>query len=166
MDRNQKTVLLALLGTIVLLVIGSFAYIILKREGTVHCPDGSTHSRMNAEQFETQYTGYSAKLQAKLNQKNYFAAELGTQKLQEMSEAMQLARLHMQALVAGYDVCAVDVKEFNSARGRYQQMEDIAREMSDISSHASLKSAEETRVKQLVDEYIRISRSSGEEAKP
>src|SRR5438132_267337 len=101
MDRNQKAVLLSLFGAIVFVAIVGFAYLMWKREGVVHCPDGSSHPRMNADQFETQYTGYSGKLQAKLNEKNDFTAELGTQRLQEMSEAMQLARLHMQALVAG-----------------------------------------------------------------
>jgi len=166
MDRNQKTVFLTLLGTVVLLVAASFAYFISKREGVVHCPDGSSHGRMNADQFETRYTGYSAKLQAKLSEKNDFAAEFGTQKLQEMSEALQLARLHLQALVAGYDVCAVDEKEFNNARNRYQQMEDIAHEVNDLSSHAPLTIAEETRVKQLIEEYIRLSHSSSVQPQP
>jgi hypothetical protein len=113
---------------------------------------------INAEQFATDYTGYTAKVQAKLTEKSDLSAEIGTQKLREMSDAMQQSRLHIQSLAAGYDACAVDTSEFNDARNRYQRMEDVAREISNINSQQPLKIAEETRIKQLVDEYIRLSR--------
>jgi hypothetical protein len=159
MDRNQKTVFLGGLLTVILLALGSYIFFRLKSTDVVHCPDGTTHPKMDAAGFATEYTGYSAKLQAKLNEKGDFSAELGTQKLQEMSEAMQQARLHMQSLAEGYNACAVDPSEFNDARNRYQRMEDIARQINEISSHIPLKTEDEVRLKQLIDEYIRSSHS-------
>ena len=166
MNRNQKTVLLALTIATVFVIILALAFTVWKNTQTVHCDDGSSHPKINAEQFATAYSGYSAKLQAKFNEKSEFGGEIGTQKLQEMSESIQQARLNMQALASGYDACTVTTTEFNSSRDRFQRMEELAREINDIGSHVPLTVSEEARVKQLVQEYIRASQSSNSAKKP
>jgi hypothetical protein len=159
MNRNQRTALLYLFGTIVVLVVVGLGYLMWKQTQVVHCPDGTSHPKIDAAQFATQYTGITVNLEAKFAKTGEFSADLGTQKLQEMSEALQQSRLHMQALAAGYDACAVNAESFNEARSRYQRMEDIASQLTTISNHKPLSEAEKAQLIQLVDEYIQISRS-------
>jgi len=159
MDRNQKAVFLGGLLTVILLVLSGYIFVYFRSTSVVHCPDGTTHPKMDAAGFATEYTGYSVAVQAKLNEKGELTAELGIQKLQEMSEAIQQARLHMQSLADGYNACAVDPSEFNDARNRYQRMEDIARQINEISSHTPLKKEDGPLLKQLIDEYIQSSHS-------
>ena len=160
MDRNSKTVMLAALGTVILLVLVGCVYAYWRETMVVRCSDGTTHPRMNTRAFETRYTGYTAKIEAQIEQKGSFDASVGSQKLQEMTDAIQQARLHMQALADGYNACAVDVSEFNDAKNRYQRMEDIAREVNELSSHRPLQNADQDRIRKLVDEYIGESRST------
>jgi hypothetical protein len=156
-NRNDKTVALALIGAAVLLVVVILAYSLFQRNNQKSCPDGSTRIRINSAGFETQYSTNTYKLEARLKQDETLSAELGAAQLQQMSEGIQLARLHMQALTEGYNACAVGVDEFNESRNRYQRMEDIARQIDTMGGKDGLANGDRQTLARLVAEYIRLS---------
>lgn len=157
MDKNQKTVLMSAIGAVFFLVLIYLAYLIVAQNNTLACPDGTKRVRLNVRAFETQYSVSTLQLGAKLSEDKSFTADLGAKQLQQMSEAVQLARLHMQALADGYNACAISQEQFNKSRDRFQQMEGIAAEINGISGKDKLTTEDQVRLSNLVNEYIQLS---------
>lgn len=166
MDKNQKTVSLAGIGAAVLLVVLILSYSLFQRNNQKNCPDGSTRVRVDSAAFATQYSANTYKLEASLKRGGTLSAQLGAVQLQQMSESIQLARLHMQALAEGYNACAVSADEFNESRNRFQRMEDIARQIDALGGKDELADGDRQALAKLVAEYIHLSHvESGEPAK-
>jgi hypothetical protein len=124
MNDNQRTVLIWSISAALLITIAILIFNFLQGHGSVFCPDGTTHPRIDPRDFQTQYSAYTISLEAKLDQHTTLSGQLGEQQLQRMSDAIQAARLHMLAVADGYNACAINPQQFNEARDRYQRMED------------------------------------------
>ena len=113
--------------------------------------------RLDTQAFETQYSANTLQLEISMKSKLALTAELGPKQLQKMTEAVQLARLHLQSLADGYNACVVSQSEFNDSRNRFQRMEAIAGEINQITSRRSLTADDQKHIAKLIDDYITLS---------
>jgi hypothetical protein len=156
MNKNMRIVFLTLIGTCAGIVIFYFTYrVLMSRQ---KCPDGTTRVQIDVASFETQYSGYSMKLEAKLRKDASLTAELDPVKQREISEAMQSARLQLQALAAGYNTCAVTAAQFNQARDRFQRMEGLAQRIEQLSAQRPAGPKTNEMISAYVSEYVRLAR--------
>jgi hypothetical protein len=156
--KNQRNVYVAIAGTAVILTVVLLTYHLIERNNQVPCPDGVKRVRLDSGAFQTKYSANTLRLEINLKDQKSFATELGAKQLQQMSEAVQLARLNMKALADGFNACAVSPEEFNSSRNRFQRMESIAGEVNALSARPRLTSDDQALLSKLVDEYVALSR--------
>jgi len=158
----KQRVWLALIGACtIIVVVAVFAIYSFVSHRPVRCPDGTSRPRIDAASFQTQYSGYSAKLSARFGAGKELAGEITPKQLLAMSEAIQFARLHLQALAEGYNACAVSVAEFNDSRDRFSAMEDIARQMDAIFANGARSPGARAQLSGLVDRFLELAGHSG-----
>ena len=89
--------------------------------------------------------------------------ELEPKQLMAMSEALQLARLHLQALAESYNSCAISADDFNNSRATFAKMgvhrPPKARLDKKLFGFTGPKMT--TRASQLVDQYLMLAQNSG-----
>src|SRR5262245_2696668 len=111
MSKNSKTIWLALIVVVVLLVIlwvGSGLY--LSRPRDIECDDGRRKT-IDIRDFITQYSAYSVELEGAVSDKK-LTAKLNPVQLQQLSESLQHANEFRKYLVAGYNSCVVSKKQY------------------------------------------------------
>jgi hypothetical protein len=160
MNKNQKTVWLVLIGAGVLVALLVFTSRILDRGAVIHCPDGTNRPRLNAESFETHYSGVQTQLSAKLGPGKELSAMLGSQQLIAMSEAIQLARLHLQALGVSYNGCLVRDQVFTDSLKLYAEMENIAGQLN-VLAQSGRSQGDESRASQLTTRFLELAAQNG-----
>jgi hypothetical protein len=157
MDNNQRRVLQRVIPAVVVILVAVFGYWLFQRNNQLPCPDGSKRVRIDSGSFATQYSANTVKLQGELRKSRTLFVELGSAQLLQMSEAVQLARLHLQALAEGYNSCAVGPEEFNESRNRFQRLEDLAGQINSLNAKENLRPGDQARLKQLTTEFIAVA---------
>ena len=127
-------------------------------------PEGP-RPKIDLRQFETSYTGYSVFLEAEVTGKGKLSGRIEPSALQKLSDSLQSGQEFRKALVAGYNSCAITRPDYQKAILRFQALDGIARQISTLAEKASVSRQEEDELKELVDQYSRMSQRLGENAK-
>ena len=104
---------------------------------------------------------YSAKLEANVNEKAKVSTELDPRVLAQVSDALQEAREFQKYVIAGYNSCAITQQQYARFGSRLQALDNIAREITAVTSRASSSPEEARNVTDLVRQYCELARQLG-----
>jgi hypothetical protein len=162
MTKNTKTVSLVIAACVVVLL---FAFvgrdIFLRLPISLNCDDGPRH-RIDIRDFSTRYSGYSVALEATIAKKVMISAKLSPVQLQQLSEAIQNAQEFRKYVVAGFNSCAITKTQFAQLGERFQALDNVAREINEISKEATLSPAEQTQLTGLIAQYRELAQKLGD----
>lgn len=156
MSRNSKTIWLACIGAVVLLAIvwvGRGLFLSTPRE--LKCDDG-LRKTIDIRDFITQYSAYSLEFEAAVNDKK-LSAKLNPVQLQQLSESLQHANEFRKFLVAGYNACAVNKKQYTEYGATFQAMDSLSRQINTTVAKPELNPQEKTELANLVKQYVNLS---------
>ncbi|HXU33623.1 MAG TPA: hypothetical protein VN851_23895 [Thermoanaerobaculia bacterium] len=162
MTKSNRFVLFTILGgaaLFALLFVGRDW--ILRRGSEIACADGPRHT-IDLRAFETEYSAYALKLEAKVSKRGSFSGQLNPVQVQQLSEAAQQAAEFRKWLVASYNACAVTSEAYTAAGVRFQTLDGLARRIDAIASQPSPSDADRVTLASLTTEYVRQSASLGE----
>jgi hypothetical protein len=120
--------------------------------GTVDCGDGPKHI-IDIRDFTTQYSAYSLELEASIADKTKISTKLSPIELQQISDATQSVREFRKYVVAGYNSCALTKAQYGQYGARFQALDNLAREISDLTAKPSLPREETAKLARLISEY-------------
>jgi hypothetical protein len=161
MTKNTKTVSLVIIaGVLVVLMVLIGRDIFLRRSETLNCEDGIRH-RIDIRDFSTQFAAYSLELEANIADKASISTKLSPVQLQQMSEAMQNAQEFRKYVVAGFNSCAITKTQYARLGARFQALDNLAREINEITKHATLSSEDQIRLTGLTAKYGELARKLG-----
>jgi hypothetical protein len=163
MNKNSKTVTLTAIAAVLALVIAYFVWDSRLRWGTVHCPDGSSHPKIDIRDFTTQYWAYSAKLEVSVGDKAKMSTQLDPKTLDQASQALQSTREFRKYVVAGYNSCAITPARYESLGARFQALDNLAQQIDSLISRQSLSPDEKLRIANLIKQYGDLARQLGAE---
>jgi hypothetical protein len=146
-------VLVAIVAVIVLLgaiLAGWDIWIRKQREFT--CGDGPRYA-IDTRQFTTQYSAYSAQLEANIGGKGKVALKIDPVQVQKLSEAMQSASEFQKYLVAGFNSCAIEKVQYARLGTKFHALDQLARQIGDLASKSSPTTEEGASLSELVDQY-------------
>jgi hypothetical protein len=161
--KNAKAVSLAGIAAAVLLVLLWFARdVFLRRQGSHDCEDGPRFT-IDIRDFNTQYSAYSVELEATFADKAKLSAKLSPTQLQQLSEAMQSAREFRRYVVPGYNSCAVTKAQYSQYGAKFQALDNLAREINELTGKTSLSPEETAKLAGLISQYGDLARKLGTE---
>jgi hypothetical protein len=155
--KNAKTVSLAAIMAVVLVVLVVIGRDLLLRRRIVDCGDGPRPT-IDIRDFTTQYSAYSVELEASVSDKAKIATKINPTQLQQLSEAMQNSREFRKYVVAGYNSCAVTKEQYGQYGARFQALDSLAREIENLAVRASLPPKEKEKLAELIGQYGDLSR--------
>jgi hypothetical protein len=163
MTKNARAVSLAVTGAVVLVVLVLIGRdTLLRRQGTPDCGDGPRRT-IDIRDFATHYSAYSVELEASIGEKGKLSTKVNPVQLQQLSEATQNAREFRKYVVAGYDSCAVTKAQYAQYGARFQALDNLAREINELSSKPFLPDDEATRLADLIKKYGELAGRLGAE---
>jgi hypothetical protein len=161
MTKTNRFVLFVVLGGIALfalLFIGRDW--LLLRGSNVPCADGSRRT-IDLRSFETEYSAYALKLEAKVSTQGSFSGQLNPVQIQQLSEAAQQAAEFRKWLVASYNACAVTREGYAAAGVRFQTLDGLARRIDALATQAKPTEADRATLARLTAEYVQQAASLG-----
>ena len=161
MTKNAKTVLIAaIFAAVVVLLAWLGADLFKGRRRCFDCGDGQ-RCAIDVRQFATQYSAYSVQLEATLNDKVKVSAKLDPVQLQQLSEAMQSANEFRKYVVSGFNSCAISKTQYGQIGAEFQALDNVAREINDLTDKPELPPDESARLANLIDEYRGLAHKLG-----
>lgn len=153
MNKNARIVsVIAILAVIVIVCIYFGTDLLKGRRRCFDCGDGQ-RCTIDMRQFATQYSAYSVALEASVNDKAKVSAKIDPAQFQKLSEATQSAREFRQYVVAGFNSCAITKTQYGQFGARFQAMDNLAREINELTAKPSLSEDEHARLADLIDQY-------------
>jgi len=163
MTKNEKTAWIVLVVAVVILAAGYGGWDLwIRHQRCFDCGDGQ-RCTIDARQFATQYSAYSLQLEATLNDKQKLSAKLDPVELNKLSEAMQNANEFRKYVVNGFNSCAVSKAQYEKLGRRFQALDSMAREISELAAKPSLSSDEQAKLAGLITEYGTTARQLASE---
>ena len=161
MNKNAKVVLVVAIVAVAVLVATYFGYDLWK--GRQHCFDCGDGQRctIDTRQFATQYSAYSLELEATVKDKAKMSARVNPVQLQKLSEATQNAPEFRQYVVAGFNSCAITKTQYGQLGARFQAMDNLAREINELTTKPSLSEDERAKLPNLIDQYGELAGKLG-----
>jgi len=161
MNKNAKIVSVVAIAAAVVVVAIYVGYDLWRgRQRCFDCGDGQ-RCTIDSRQFATQYSAYSFALEASVNDKAKISAKIDPVKLQKLSEATQSAREFRQYVVAGFNSCAITKIQYGQLGARFQAMDNLAREINELTAKPSLSKDERARLANLIDQYGELAGKLG-----
>lgn len=161
MSRNAKWVVLAVIAAVVVVVVFFIARdIFLGRHAPFDCGDGPRRT-IDIRDFTTQYSAYSLELEASVADKARISTKVNPIQLQQLSEAIQNARDFRQYVVAGYNSCAVTKAQYAQYGARFQALDNLAREINQLTASPSSSQGEMAKLGALISQYGQLARKQG-----
>jgi hypothetical protein len=161
MTRNTKTVSLAIIASVVVMLLVLMGRDVwLRHSETLNCDDGTRH-KIDLRDFSTQYSAYSLQLEASIADKASLSTKLSPVQLQQLSEAMQNAQEFRKYVVAGFNSCAVSRAQYVQLGARFQALDNVAREINELTKQTALSPDERLRVTDLIKQYRELARKVG-----
>jgi hypothetical protein len=158
LTKNAKTISLAAIAAVmivVLIIAGRDVY--LRRQPELNCGDGPRRL-IDLRDFAIQNSGYSLELEANIKDKGKISTKLAPVQLQQLSEAMQNAQEFRKFVVAGYNSCAVTRAQYSQYGSRFQVLDNLAREINQLSGSHSLSPEQNKNLTSLISEYTQLAR--------
>lgn len=153
MNKNAKVVsVIAILAVVVVVCIYFGSDLVKGQRRCFDCEDGQ-RCTIDMRQFTTQYSAYSVELEASVNDKAKISAKIDPVQVQKLSEATQSAREFRQYVVAGFNSCAITKTQYGQFGARFQAMDNLAREIDELTAKPSLSEDEHARLANLIDRY-------------
>jgi hypothetical protein len=149
--KNTKVVLLVAMILVFLVVIIFIGRDLLFHR-TFDCGDGPRRT-IDIKSFTTQYSAYAVELEVNVADKAKISTKLNPVQLQQLSEAIQHVRLFWQSVVAGYNSCAINKTQYAQYGARFQVLENLAREINELTRISSLSQKETAKLATLIKEY-------------
>jgi len=160
-SRNAKWVVLAVIAAVVVVVVFFIARdIFLGRHAPFDCGDGPRRT-IDIRDFTTQYSAYSLELEASVADKARISTKVNPIQLQQLSEAIQNARDFRQYVVAGYNSCAVTKAQYAQYGARFQALDNLAREINQLTASPSSSQGEMAKLGALISQYGQLARKQG-----
>jgi hypothetical protein len=116
------------------------------------CGDGP-RTTIDTRDFQTRYSAYSVEIEASISDRQKLAGKLEPHQLQQLSEALQMANEFRKWLVAGYNSCAISKGQFAEFGTRFQHLDQLSRQIDNLSNKATLTSDDSRTLSSLVEEY-------------
>jgi len=110
----------------------------------------------------TQYSGYTVQLEITLSKKVQVTGKLDPKMLQQLSEALQQSNEFRKFVVAGYNACAVSRAQYGQYGARFQALETLARQISDVMNQVDKSPAAGAALGPLIMQYVELSRTAVE----
>jgi len=160
-NKNVKVVSIAAIAALIV-VIAIFVGrdLFLRRHNCFDCGDGQ-RCTIDTRDFTTKYFAYSVELEASFADKAKLSTKLNPVQLQQLSEAMQSARDFRQYVVAGYNSCAVNKAQYSQYGVRFQALDNLAREINELTGKSSLSQDEAARLATLITQYGDLAHKLG-----
>jgi hypothetical protein len=158
LTKNAKTISLAAIAAmmiVVLIIAGRDVY--LRRQAELNCGDGPRRV-IDLRDFTIQNSGYSLELEANIKDKGRISTKLAPVQLQQLSEAMQNAQEFRKFVVAGYNSCAVTKVQYSQYGSKFQVLDNLAREINQLSGSRSLSTEQNKSLTSLISEYAHLAR--------
>jgi hypothetical protein len=153
MTKNARLVFIAAIVGAVLIVLVAVGWdVLLRRHASFDCGDGPRRT-IDIRDFTTRYSGYSLELEASIAEKGKISTKLNPVQLQQLTDAMQSASEFRKYVVAGYDSCAVTKAQYGQFGARLQALDNLAREINELTGKPSLPPDEAARLAGLIGEY-------------
>jgi hypothetical protein len=159
-NNTKKVSYFVIVSGVVVLISLICRDVWLRRSETLNCDDGVRH-KIDVRDFSTQYSAYSVELEASIADKASISTKLNPVQLQQISEAMQNALEFRKYVVAGFNSCAITKTQYAQLGARFQGLDNLAREINEITQHPTLSAAEETRLTALTLQYGQLARKLG-----
>jgi hypothetical protein len=163
MNKNSRAVALAVIAATLILAMAYFLWDSRLRGGVVHCPDGSSHPKIDIRDFTTRYWAYSAKLEVSIDNKTKMSTQLDPKTLDQASQALQSTREFRKYVVAGYDSCAITPERYERLGARFQALDSLAQQIDSLISQQSLSLDEKEKNANLIKQYGDLARQLGSE---
>jgi hypothetical protein len=152
---------LAVIAAVVVVVVFFIARdIFLGRHAPFDCGDGPRRT-IDIRDFTTQYSAYSLELEASVADKARISTKVNPIQLQQLSEAIQNARDFRQYVVAGYNSCAVTKAQYAQYGARFQALDNLAREINQLTASPSSSQGEMAKLGALISQYGQLARKQG-----
>lgn len=161
MTKTNRFVLFTILGgaaLFALLFVGRDW--ILRRGSEIACADGPRHT-IDLRAFETEYSAYALKLEARVSKRGSFSGQLSPMQVQQLSEAAQQAAEFRKWLVASYNACAVTREGYAAAGVRFQALDGLARRIDALAIQSNPSEADRVTLESLTGEYVQQAASLG-----
>jgi len=156
MSTNSRTIGLVSIGAMILLAIVWVGRdLFLSRSGNLECEDGRRKT-IDIRDFITQYAAYSVEFEAAVNDKK-LSAKLNPVQLQQLSESLQHANEFRKFLVAGYNACAVNKKQYTEYGATFQAMDSMSRQINTTVAKPELNPQEKMELANLVKQYVNLA---------
>lgn len=132
----------------------------LRRHSSFDCDDGARRT-IDIRDFTTQYSAYSLELEASVQDKIKISTKLTPVQQQQLSEALQSANEFRKFVVAGYNSCAVTKAQYSQYGARFQTLDNLGREINQLTAKPSLSEEETKNMASLVSQYAELARKLG-----
>lgn len=129
---------------------------------TVACEDGNRQT-IDVRAFNTEYWTYALTFKASINKKGSLEGKLIPQILQRLSTAQQQLQEFQKWLVHSFNACAITKSQYASFGVRFQTLDGLARQIGALANNKTLSSTDQTKLDDLVKEYIRQSNNLAKE---
>lgn len=161
MTKSNRFVLFTILGGAALLILFLIGRDwILRRGSEIPCTDGVRRT-IDLRSFETKYSAYAVKLEAKVSKQGSFSGQLDPVQVQQLSEAAQQAAEFRKWLVASYNACAVTRDAYTAAGVRFQALDGLARRIDALTAQANSSEVDRATLASLAAEYVQQATSLG-----
>ena len=163
MTKNVRALSTVAIGAVVfvlIVVIGRDVF--LRAHGPFECGDGPRRT-IDVRDFTTQYSAESVELEANVTEKARISVKLSPTQLQQLSEATQNAREFRKYVVAGYNSCAVTKVQYGQYGARFQALDNMAREINELTRKPTLAPDESAKLARLISQYGDLAQKLGTE---
>ena len=160
--RLNKTLVLAALGTIAFLAVLYVGYDVYQgRAQSIDWDDGRRLT-IDLRRFGVQYSEYSVALEV-TGGVNALSGKvkLDPVQLQQLSESRQRALDFQKYVVAGYNACAISKAKFQEYVPRFEALDGLARQISEITAKPDANAAAQSQLALLVKQYVELSKDLG-----
>jgi hypothetical protein len=162
MTKNAKTVSLAAIGAVVLLLLVFAGRDVLLGHGSIDCADGR-RGKIDIRDFATQSSAYALELEASVKDTVRISTKMTPVQLQQLTESLQSANEFRKFVIAGYNSCLITKQQYLEDERRFRAMDSLAKVINELAGRASLSDGERRQLADLIAEYGITARKLGAE---
>ena len=161
MNSNTKTVALAMVGVVLVVVLGFLGRdFFLSRSGQIDCGDGARRT-IDVRDFTTQYWAYYGEFEASIADKGKLSGKLDPKQLQAMSDSSQQMNEFRKYVVVGFNSCAITKQQYGELGSCFQQLDGLSRRIDGLAALPNPTDSDKAQLAKLVDEYVALTQQLG-----
>ncbi len=152
MKSTLKLVLIILISLTLLSVVYLGLDYWKGRPRTIHCEDGDRQT-VDFRDLQMKYSGNKISLEVEVMNRLKLRPEIDSKVLQRAYESTQNWDQFLKGLVAGYNSCAISKADYAKILQRYQAVEAISKNLSQLLQKSPLTQQDGEMAKRLIEQY-------------